>query len=105
VLIVVPIVLAAWLLHAGLLVTPGGAIVLGAAILIVGYRVNRWRRYAAGLRARLNLGDATALQEWQASFNVPLAFRLLVASAYVLTLVVGVAMLVNVVSLGHWVVA
>ena len=105
VLIVVPIVLAAWRLHAGLLVTPGGAIVLGAAILIVGYRVNRWRRYAAGLRARLNLGDATALQEWQASFNVPLAFRLLVASAYILTLVVGVAMLVNVVSFGHWVIA
>jgi len=51
------------------------------------------------------LGDATALQEWQASFNVPLAFRLLVASAYILTLVVGVAMLVNVVSLGHWVMA
>jgi membrane-associated protease RseP (regulator of RpoE activity) len=98
-LLIFPLGLAAWIVQMGLLETPRGALAVAAVTLIAVHRVNKWRRYAASLRARMDLGDATGLQEWQASFNVPLVIRLLVACVYGLTIVGGVAMFVNVASL------
>ncbi len=102
-ILVFPMALAAWLLHAGLLYTLGGVAAPILAALIAAHRVNRWRRYADGLRARMERGDPTGLQEWQASFHVPIAVRLLVACAYGLTLVGGVAMFVNAAAIARWI--
>jgi hypothetical protein len=88
-IVVFPLALAALLLHIGEFDTPQGASALALATLIALRRVQKWRRYARGLRARMERGDATALQEWQASFNVPPLVRLLVAVVYGLTLVGG----------------
>ena len=101
-ILVFPLALAGWLQHAGMLETRGGLVTFAVASLVAVHRVGRWRRYAAGLRRRMDLGDATGLQEWQASFNVPMAIRLLVASVYGLTLVGGAAMFVNVAKMAYW---
>lgn len=100
-LLLFPVGLAAWLFQAGLLATRGGGMTIAFAVVVAMHRVNKWRQYARGLRARMDEGDTVALQQWQLSFNVPLAIRILVACVYGLTIVGGAAMFVNVAAVAY----
>ena len=100
-LLLFPLGLAAWMFSDGLLGTPGGMVAIAVATAIALQRVNKWRHYAAGLRARMEQGETTALQAWQASFNVPMFIRLLVACVYLLTVIGGAEMFVNLTTLAR----
>jgi Zn-dependent protease len=93
-LLLFPVLLAGGLATAHLLATPVGMGVLAVGALAACGKVRKWRRYVAGLRRRMDEGDATGLLEWQATFHVPWKVRILVVGAYAATLGGGTMLLV-----------
>jgi Zn-dependent protease len=93
-LMLFPVLLAGGLATTHLLATPVGVGVLAVGALAACGKVRKWRRYVAGLRRRMDEGDATGLLEWQATFHVPWKVRVLVVGAYAATLGGGTMLLV-----------
>jgi len=88
-----PVLVGILLLYTHLAETSIGVVVLYGAIFVSMHKVSKWRRYVDGLHARWDQGDATALQEMQASFTVPTWERVCIVAVYGLTVVGGLALL------------
>jgi Zn-dependent protease len=102
-LLIFPLIVGAWLVYAQLITTPLGMLALYSAVLVAIYKVNKWRRYVANLRSRLEQGDVTALGELQATFLVPMWERVFVVCAYGITVVGGIGFLLGMIHTMGWI--
>lgn len=95
-----PLLVAIWLFVLGQFWTVPGMVVLAGAVAVADRAIGRWRRYLAGLHARLLRGDLSALRELRASLDVPLRERILVAGIYVVLVTATLLLLRAMLGLG-----
>ena len=98
-LLLFPLALGLYLLHADRAITPVGLAILFGATWISARKVGKWRRYLGALHVRVRAGDLHALRELRLSVEVPMVERVLVVAAYV-TLIPGAIGLLSVLSHG-----
>jgi Zn-dependent protease len=101
-LVLFPSVVGLWVVHTHMAATPLGVVLLVGAVWITARKVGKWRRYVAGLRARLGDGDLQALRDLRATFEVPIWERVLVVLAYVMLIPGALGLLDVLVQAGGW---